>query len=149
MIYLNTLVHSDFIAFLDESDKKAALDTLIDLMDTSPNILDKDVFREAIFERESIVSTGIGLGIAIPHVKIKEVRDLTLCVGISKDGIDWNAIDNQLVHVVFLIAGSDEQHEAYLRILAKIVLLLKNRKRREKLIQARTIEEVVALFENI
>ena len=149
MIYLNTLVHSDFIAFLDESDKKAALDTLIDLMDTSPNILDKDVFREAIFERESIVSTGIGLGIAIPHVKIKEVRDLTLCVGISKDGIDWNAIDNQPVHVVFLIAGSDEQHEAYLRILAKIVLLLKNRKRREKLIQARTIEEVVALFENI
>lgn len=149
MIYLNTLVHSDFIAFLDESDKKAALDTLIDLMDTSPNILDKDVFREAIFERESIVSTGIGLGIAIPHVKIKEVRDLTLCVGISKDGIDWNAIDNQPVHVVFLIAGSDEQHEVYLRILAKIVLLLKNRKRREKLIQARTIEEVVALFENI
>ena len=118
-------------------------------MDTSPNILDKDVFREAIFERESIVSTGIGLGIAIPHVKIKEVRDLTLCVGISKDGIDWNAIDNQPVHVVFLIAGSDEQHEVYLRILAKIVLLLKNRKRREKLIQARTIEEVVALFENI
>ena len=149
MIYLNTLVHSDFIAFLDESDKKAALDTLIDLMDTSPNILDKDVFREAIFERESIVSTGIGLGIAIPHVKIKEVRDLTLCVGISKDGIDWNAIDNQPVHVVFLIAGSDEQHEVYLRILAKIVLLLKNRKRREKLIQARTIEEVVALFEYI
>ena len=149
MIYLKDIIKADYVAFLETTDKDATLNELIHLMDNSENILDKEKFREAVFQREQIVSTGIGLGMAIPHVKIKEVADITVGIGIVRKGIDWNAIDNKPVHVVFLIAASDEQHEKYLRILAKIVLVMKNQSRREKLLKAESAEEVISLFENV
>lgn len=149
MIYLKDIIKADYVAFLETTDKDATLNELIHLMDNSENILDKEKFREAVFQREQIVSTGIGLGMAIPHVKIKEVADITIGIGIVRKGIDWNAIDNKPVHVVFLIAASDEQHEKYLRILAKIVLVMKNQSRREKLLKAESAEEVISLFENV
>ena len=149
MVYLKDIIKPDYIAFLETMEKTETLDALIHIMDASDNILNKDQFRKAVFEREDIVSTGIGLGMAIPHVKIKEVADITIGIGIVKNGIDWNAIDNKPVHVVFLIAASDAQHEMYLRILAKIVLVMKNPKRREKLFNATCAEDVISLFENV
>jgi len=149
MIYLKEILKADYVAFLETTSKDETLNEMIHLMDRSENILDKNKFSQAVFQREQIVSTGIGLGMAIPHVKIKEVADITIGIGIIRKGIDWNAIDNKPVHVVFLIAASDSQHEAYLRILAKIVLVMKNQSRREKLIKAETAEEVISLFENV
>ena len=86
---------------------------------------------------------------AIPHVKISAVQDLTIAVGISKKGIEWEALDGQPVHIVFLIAGSDDQHDLYLRTLSKIVLVLKNKSRREKIVEAEDVGTVIQLFQNI
>lgn len=149
MIYLSSYLNSSHVIFLEKTDKKSVLNRLIDCLISSPNIENKDLFRKAVFDREKIMSTGIGLGIAIPHVKIKEVKDITICIGVSQKGIDWDAIDNQPVHVIFLIAGAADQHELYLRILSKIILVLKKKDRREKLVEVQKAEEVLELFKNL
>jgi len=149
MVYLREYLDPSYVLFLDENDKNAALNRMIDCLNTSPHIIEKEAFRKAVFEREKIMSTGIGLGIAIPHVKMKGVEDFAICVGVSKKGIAWESIDNHPVHIVFLIAGAAEQHAHYLRILSKIILVLKKRERREKLIKAKKAAEILDLFENL
>ncbi len=149
MIYLRDYLDPSYVVFLEETDKESALNRLVHCIASSPNIEDKEALRKAVFNREKIISTGIGLGIAIPHVKIKEVKKLTICIGIGKKGIDWDAIDNKSVYSIFLIAGPAEQHELYLKILSKIVLVLKKRERREKMLEAEKADEVLKLFKNL
>jgi len=149
MIYLRDYLDPSYVVFLKEKNKESALNQLVNCIASSPNIEDKEALRKAVFNREKIISTGIGLGIAIPHVKIKEVKKLTICIGISKKGIDWAAIDNKPVYSIFLIAGPAEQHELYLKILSKIVLVLKKKERREKMFEAEKADEVLKLFKNL
>lgn len=149
MIYLKDYVQKDRILFLEDDNKTSAINTLIEKAVESPNIQDRNKFEKAVFDRESIVSTGIGLGIAIPHVKIDGVKDMTVTFGISKQGIDWDAIDNKPVHIILLIAGSKEQHTLYLRLLSKFILVLKKAQRRETLIEASSANDVLKIFSNL
>lgn len=149
MVIVNELLDSRYICFLEGGTKEACLNTLIDLLVQSENITDAEAFRKAVFEREEIVSTGIGLGIALPHVKIPEVKDMTIAVGIHAAGINWDALDGQPVHIIFLIAGSSDQHRTYLQTVSKIVLVLKNARRREQLIETRSAEDVLSLFQTV
>jgi PTS system fructose-specific IIC component len=82
-------------------------------------------------------------------VKVKSVTDLTLAVGISKSGIEWGSLDGKPVHIVFLIAGSEDQHEQYLRILSKIILVLKNENRRKNIIEAKDVQTIIDQFQTV
>jgi len=115
----------------------------------SKKIVDAQGFKKALFEREEIMSTGIGLGLAIPHVKHQSVLDIVIYVGIAQQGIPWDAIDNKPVRLVFMIAGAEDQQRAYLQILSKIILVLKKKDRREKLLSAKTAESVIENFNNL
>lgn len=149
MIYLREYLNAEFVLFLQESDKKSVLNRMVDCLSSSPNILDRESFRKAVFEREKIISTGIGLGIAIPHVMIEEVKNITIGIGISKEGIPWEALDNKPVHAVFLFAGAADQHELYLRLLSKIILVLRNKERRHKLFTAKNVKQLLDLFNTL
>jgi PTS system nitrogen regulatory IIA component len=149
MVYMHSLLKTEQIRFLSARSKQEALEELIQIISQSPHILDEKTFKKAVFERESIMSTGIGLGIAIPHVKVKSVTDLTLAVGISKSGIEWGSLDGKPVHIVFLIAGSEDQHEQYLRILSKIILVLKNENRRKNIIEAKDAQTIIDQFQTV
>ncbi len=149
MIYVSQYLDPSRVLFLEEKDKKKALNTLIECVGASPHITDLKKFGKAVFEREQIMSTGIGLGIAIPHVKIKEVRDITIGIGVSKQGIPWDALDNNPVHIIFMIAGSSEQHQLYLRILSKIILVLKKNERREEILNANNAQDILNIFKNL
>ena len=149
MVYVKELLDPAYVTFLNSNNKEEALETLIHLMKTSSQIIDHSSFRKAVFAREDIMSTGIGLGVAIPHVKIKQVKDMVIGIGVSKNGIDWDSLDGKPVHIIFLIASSENQHEKYLRILAKIVLVLKNPNRRQKIVEAKNPEDILSLFENL
>jgi PTS system nitrogen regulatory IIA component len=149
MIYVSKFLNKDFVKFVKTQEKIDVLNELIDRIVISSNILDKECFRKAVFAREEIISTGIGLGIAIPHVKINEVKDITICIGICRSGIEWKAIDNQPVHIIFLIAGAADQHELYLRILSKIILVLKKKERREKIVKADNADDILKLFKDL
>ena len=149
MIYLRDYLNEDHIVFLEETKKDEAIEKLIQKLSGAPKMLDLDGFRQGVFEREKIMSTGIGLGIAIPHVKTPYVKDIVLAIGISRKGISWDALDNQPVHLVFLIGCVADQHQLYLRLLSKIILVLKNEKRREALIQAKDAKEVISHFSSL
>ena len=146
---MHSLLKAEQIRFLSAGSKEEALEELIQLISQSPHILDEKAFGKAVFERESIMSTGIGLGLAIPHVKVRSVTDLTLAVGISKSGIEWGSLDGQPVHIIFLIAGSEDQHELYLRILSKIILVLKSENRRKKIIEANDAQTIINQFQTV
>ena len=108
-------------------------------------IEDAEALLKAVLEREKILSTGIGFGIAVPHAKIPSVSGFVMAVGVSAGGIAYDSMDNQPVHTMVMIAGPDGQQEQYLRILAKVTLLLRNQEVREKLLSSEP-EEALGLF---
>jgi PTS system nitrogen regulatory IIA component len=118
---LRTALTEDRVCILHESSKDDVLRALIAIIATSPNVTDPAALTSAIFKREALMSTGIGLGLAVPHVRIPSVKSLTMAVGISHAGIDdYSSLDDKPVHHVFLIAAPEGQHAEYLRLLSAI-----------------------------
>ena len=147
MVYLKNYLDQERMLFLTCSDKKEALEILTEHLANAPFISDFPRFKKAVFDREAILSTGIGFGVAIPHVKIKEITEFFICVGIHATGLDWESIDNKPVQLVFLIGGPDD-HQTYLRILAKLTLILKNPATRDKLLECKNPQQITKLFES-
>jgi PTS system nitrogen regulatory IIA component len=116
---------------------------------SSGKVSDKRRFEQAVMERESIMSTGIGLGVAVPHAKCPEIHDFFIVVAVLKDAADWDAIDGKPVRIVFLIGSPEGRQTDYLKLLSKIILLVKNQARREKIISSTTPEEVMAAFASV
>ncbi len=136
------LISLDRIKILDTDDKNEALHQICDLLAEADSVNDPDALREAIFERENIISTSIGLGIAIPHVRLESVSEMTVAVGILKKGIDYQSFDDHPVNIIIMIAAPEGAHREYLSLLAKIALLLKNENLREQLLASETPEAV-------
>ncbi|ADK83073.1 MULTISPECIES: PTS sugar transporter subunit IIA [Sediminispirochaeta] len=132
--------------FTDSSVKDDILETMVDVCFSAGKVKDLEEFKTAIFEREAIMSTGIGLGIAVPHAKIGCVEDFFITVAILGEEVDWGAIDDKPVSIVFLIGGPENQQTEYLGILSKIVLFTKSETRRKALSSATTPEEVIKIF---
>jgi PTS system nitrogen regulatory IIA component len=121
MQLLRDTVTPERVFILDETTKDAALRTLIGVLATSPEVSDRNALETAVFKREELMSTGIGLGLAVPHVRIPSVSRMVMAVGISPSGIgDYNSLDDKPVHLVFLIAAPEGQHAEYLRLLSAI-----------------------------
>ena len=134
---------------LKATDKVAALDELVDLIATAPDVRDKDALWRAVHDREAIMSTGIGVGIAVPHAKLVSVADFVLAVGVAPNAIPWDSIDGKPVNIIVMIAGPDGRQEDYLRILSRVVLLLKNPKNREHLLATESPNEIARFFHRI
>jgi PTS system nitrogen regulatory IIA component len=146
---LQNYLDSRCINFVQSDNREIILDGLIEASYQAGKFPDHENFRRAIHEREGIISTGIGLGVAVPHVKLPNVPEFFISIGISQSGIEWNAFDQKPVHFVFLIGGPAERQTDYLKILAKLVLLAKNPKLRESLLVAADATEVMDIFSNL
>jgi nitrogen PTS system EIIA component len=135
------------ISFLDVSARDDAIDHLVSILEQSGKLQDRQAFYSAILEREKIVSTGIGLGVAIPHAKLKGYPGFFIAVGIQKkEGIEWNALDGGQVRLIFLIGGPEDKQTEYLKILSHLTLAIKDEERRKRLFKAQTPQEVIDLF---
>ena len=140
------MVSSERIVWLEQRDKTEFHRELARIICSAPEITKPEEFEKEIFEREAIMSTGIGLGIAIPHAKIPSVKDFVIAVGISRDGIDYGAIDDLPVHIVVMIATPASEKDNYVRVLAKVVRILKSEEVRKGLVGAKdaaAVEEVI------
>ncbi len=136
------LLSEDRITILETTDKHEALEAICGMLSSADTIQDAGKLREAIFDREDIISTSIGLGIAIPHVRLESVTGMTVAVGVSKEGIHYESFDDKPVHIIIMIAAPEGAHREYLSVLAKIALLLKNQKLRESILDAESPLEV-------
>ena len=143
MIKIADYLSLDRITILKETSKERALWELIHLLSKSGIITDIDEFEKAIFERENIMSTSIGLGIAVPHVRLTTVNEMAMAIGVSRTGIDYKAFDDMLVYIIIMIAAPAGTHRQYLNFLAKIALLLKNDTVREGILKSQTPQQIV------
>lgn len=121
--------------------KEAAIATLADFMAKSGCISDVDSYREAVFERERKSSTGLGEGIAIPHAKSDAVLRPGLASMVVPNGVDFDSIDGEPVHLLFMIASPLQASDSHLDVLARLSTLLINEDFRKSLLAAKTVDE--------
>ena len=131
---------------LKSKTKEDALRELAEAFRNEPKVADVDKFLKAIFDREKVISTGIGIGVAVPHVKIAEVRDFVLAFGRHPGGLDFDSLDEQPVHLVAMIGASDSQAGEFLKMLAQLVQTLRAKDVRRRLLFARDPEAFRAIL---
>lgn len=148
---LQDIIDPDRIAYdVDVNSKKRALETVSDILTKgggSDNIASHDVC-ESLIAREKLGSTGIGCGVAIPHGRLKNT-DKTLAAFIKlHKGVDYDAIDNQAVDLIFALLVPENSTEEHLKILAEIAEMFSNEKFREKLREAQNPQDLWSLLKN-
>lgn len=144
---LNLMLKKKLICFTNLRKKSENLNQLIQLIVKENKVESAEIIKETIFNREKLMSTGIGLGIAIPHVRIKGVENIIIAIGINKGGIeDYESLDGTPVKIVIMIIAGEKQHEEYLLLLAQIVKILKRDSMRTRLLETDKSEDVIRLL---
>ena len=142
-----TILSPHRILFLDYSNKKDALLALAENLAAAPQVKNRQELTSEILKREELMSTAIGCGIAIPHVRLSSVTDLVVSAGISRADItDFHPLDEEPVRLVFMIAAAHNQHAYYLQTLSWFCTRLKNKELRDSLLNAKTEQEVFDLL---
>ncbi len=138
----------ELVLFLDTHDQKEALSQLVGALAKKGKLLNKEAFYTAILERERVVSTGIGLGVAIPHAKLEGYTEFFIAIGVQRDerGIEWHSLDGTPVRLIFLIGGPDHRQSDYLNILSLLTTMIKDPVRRKELLAAPTSSAVCSLL---
>lgn len=137
------------IKFLESKDRNAAILELVNSLDNVYRLGDKNAFYNAVLEREKVASTGIGMGVAIPHAKLSIYDDFFIAVGILKEGINWNSMDKQDVKLIFLIGGPDDKQCCYLNLLSQLTLCLRDEDVRKKILSFTNPEQIIEVFQKI
>lgn len=132
---------------LNSSSKMSVIDELIQVLNHSGKLNDKQQFKEAILTRESQSTTGIGEGIAIPHAKTAAVKTPAIAFGRSKDGIDYESLDGKPAHLFFMIAASEGANNAHLETLSRLSSLLMDEEFRASLLSAKDANEIIQLID--
>ena len=135
------------ICFVSEDNKIGALKKLVE--HSRPCLYNSDDFLRETLEREKLLSTGLGFELAFPHSKCDAVVDFFITIGISPNGLEWEAFDGEAVKLIFLIGGVTEEQEKYLKILGALSTLVNNKENRTRLIQAKTPLEFYSIFNEI
>jgi fructose-specific phosphotransferase system IIA component len=126
--------------------KDDVINAIIDVAATSDKITDLDKVREAIFEREKIMSTGVGKGFAIPHGKTDAVTDIVAAFGITEKPIDYKSLDHEPVRLLFLLIGKDSLVGAHIKLLSRISRLMNKEELRSNLLTASNPAEILAIL---
>lgn len=135
------------ITFLKAKSRYEAIKALVDTLQDHPLVQDLDLFHDAVLEREKMVSTAIGMGVAISHAKLPFYNDFFILVGILQQGVDWDAPDEMPVRIVFLVGGPDDKQTEYLQILSFLTLSVKNEQNRKAILQAKSKKELLKFFQ--
>jgi nitrogen PTS system EIIA component len=146
----------DFVDYLSEDkvvllwgrSTAAALAELITLLSHHMDSTVAGDLTKAVWEREGLMSTGIGQGLAFPHVRLQVLQDAAIAVGVSRAGIDdYESLNGEPVHIVLLIAAPQGKHELYIRLLARVANVLTGQTIRAAVIAADASCDVFAILE--
>lgn len=131
---------------LESTEKNTIIEELIDLLDRARKLKDRNAAMEAVLERERIMSTGMGEGVAIPHAKTAAVDGLVAAFGITKKNVDFQSIDEKPVRLIFLLIGPMDPTGPHLQALSRISRLMHRSELRDKLIAAATPAEILQVL---
>ncbi len=129
------------------ASKQEALDQMVDLMINSGKINDREAYRKEVYRREEESTTGIGEGIAIPHGKGSFVTKPGLAAMVVKNGVDFDSLDGEPVHLIFLIAAPNTEDNVHLDVLSKLSMLLMDENFAANLKNASTVEEFLQIVD--
>ena len=146
-IQVKNIISPDRIVFINHSTKHDALVQLADVLATAPQIKNGMELTEEILKREELMSTAIGRGIAIPHVRLSSVTDLVMAVGICRKNLeDFQSLDDVPVNLLFMIAAAYNQHSYYLKTISYFSAKLKNTQLMDSLLASQTEMEAYNLL---
>ncbi len=146
-VQVKNILSPERIIFMNHPTKHDALVELSEALSTAPQIKDAKELTQEILKREELMSTAMGRGIAIPHVRLSSVTDLVMAVGISRtDIIDFQAIDETPVRLLIMIAAAYNQHSYYLQTLSFFSARLREQDLKDKLISSQTPLEAYNLL---
>lgn len=136
-VELSGVLEPERVLILKCACKAEALRALVKSLGAAPGVKNEEGLCEAIFRREELMSTGIGMGMGVPHVRLDSVDGPVMSVGICRVPItDYESLDGKPVQLIFMIAAGKYQHTEYIRLLARLSSKLKNEELRNALINA-------------
>jgi len=144
------LMHPDTVKVpLEAFDKEEAIAELVELLVRSGKIADRDATVQALLDREAKGSTGIGGGIALPHAKSPEIDGVVMAVGVSPDGIEFDAVDDEPVHLVFLVVAEADNPEPNVQTLASIGCLMGEPGVYAEMCRARSASDLIRIVQSV
>ena len=146
MKILEVLQKEAILEDLVSTDKKGILEELVAPVAQVANV-SEDVLVKVLLDRERLGSTGIGGGVGIPHGKLKNLENIVLGFGLSKNGVDFESMDGKPTHVFFLLVTPENSTGLHLKMLARISRLLKDESFKERLINASSQEEIFTIIQ--
>ena len=129
------------------ADKKEAIMQMCSLMEKSGKLTDKEAYMKQVFAREEEGTTGIGEGIAIPHGKCSAVKAPGLAAMVIRNGVDFEALDDEPVKLIFLIAAPNTKDNVHLDVLSKLSVLMMNEGFVDALLKAKTVDEFLKVID--
>lgn len=146
MSLLDLLTERAVIVGLQGTEKPEIIEELVNVLEPGERILDRRAVVEAVLDRERIMSTGIGNGLAIPHAKTDFVAGLAAAFGTKKEGADVGSLDGEPAYIFFMLASPKDASAQHVRTLASVSRLLRDGDCRKKLIEARTAREIISII---
>ena len=134
------------IGDLKATSKKEAILEMVEHLDVNGKLVDKKMYLEAVLKREEEHTTGVGMGIAIPHGKTNAVKIPALVFARSEEGVEFDSMDGLPAHLLFMVAVPESANQDHLKILGLVSRKLMNKDIREKLMKSMTYEEVIAVL---
>jgi mannitol/fructose-specific phosphotransferase system IIA component (Ntr-type) len=139
MIKLSKFCEDDVISFNLKGETKDS---------RSKMVKNKEELLKAVLEREKLVTTGVGYGIAFPHAKTRAVKGIVIAFGRKNEGVDFDAMDRKSVYLFFLIAAPEDAIGAHLNVMAKLSYLMKSEKNRQRLMKAKYKEDLIEVLDS-
>jgi mannitol/fructose-specific phosphotransferase system IIA component (Ntr-type) len=147
LVLLTELLTPDRIKIpLESTQKDAVLKELVEMVGGPESRIDLEDVLRAVQQREDVLSTGIGNGVAIPHGKTPGLRGLMLAAGVAPQGVDFEALDGKPVHLFFLLVGPESAAGEHVKALSRISRLLQRDSFRGRLSSAASAEEFYAVL---
>lgn len=147
VVQVKNILAPNRVIFISQTSWHDALVELANTLSSAPQVKRSDELVSEILKREELMSTAIGRGIAIPHVRLSSVTDLVMAVGVCKTPVtDFQPIDDMPVSLLFMIAAAYNQHSYYLQTLSYFSAKLKKKELRDSLLNAQTTDEVYKLL---
>lgn len=146
-VQVKNILSPDRVVFITQSAKRDALTELANVLADAPQVKRGDELLSEILKREELMSTAVGRGIAIPHVRLSSVTDLVMAVGVCRTPIsDFQTVDDKPVNLLIMIAAAYNQHTYYLQTISYFSAKLKSQELRDAIANAATEKEVYELL---
>ncbi|RKX27596.1 MAG: hypothetical protein DRP46_09755 [Candidatus Zixiibacteriota bacterium] len=147
---LSKFCSEDLITFdLKSEDKDSVLMELVDIASKSKLVKNAEDLLRDVKDREELVTTGVGYGVAFPHAKTKATKGIVIAFGRSEKGIDFDAMDHKPVNLFFLIAAPEDAIGAHLNVMARLSYIMKSEENRQKMMTVTSPGELLQMIDAV